>query len=78
MSAGHVGEGGVHLRRIGQVGHERQRRVRRFVAERVYVGTTSLDGPQWLICLGLALIVPLLVEGEKAVRRRRLAKAGGR
>ena len=42
------------------------------------VGTTSLDGPQWLICLGLALIVPLLVEGEKAVRRRRLAKAGGR
>ena len=42
------------------------------------VGTTSLDGPQWLICLGLALIVPLFVEGEKAVRRRRLAKAGGR
>ena len=30
------------------------------------------------LVLGLALIVPLLVEGEKAVRRRRLAKAGGR
>lgn len=35
------------------------------------VGTTSLDGTQWLVCIGLSLLVPLLVEVEKAIRRRR-------
>jgi len=38
------------------------------------VGTTSLDGTQWLICIGLALVVPLFVEVEKWIRRARLAK----
>ncbi|WP_246462090.1 cation-translocating P-type ATPase [Nocardia transvalensis] len=31
--------------------------------------TTSLTGPQWLACLGWAVIVPVVVEAEKAVRR---------
>ncbi|CCW12844.1 cation-translocating P-type ATPase [Rhodococcus aetherivorans] len=33
--------------------------------------TTSLTGGQWLACLGWALIVPIVVEAEKALRRRR-------
>jgi Ca2+-transporting ATPase len=32
--------------------------------------TTSLTGEQWLTCLGLALVFPVVVEGEKAWRRR--------
>jgi Ca2+-transporting ATPase len=36
--------------------------------------TTSLSGEQWLIAIGLALVVPLFVEIEKWIRRRRLAK----
>jgi Ca2+-transporting ATPase len=31
--------------------------------------TTSLSGGQWLACLGLALIVPIFVEADKAIRR---------
>jgi Ca2+-transporting ATPase len=34
--------------------------------------TTSLDGLQWLACLGLALILPVVVEADKWIRRRRL------
>jgi Ca2+-transporting ATPase len=34
--------------------------------------TTSLDGLQWLACLGLALILPIVVEADKWIRRRRL------
>jgi Ca2+-transporting ATPase len=41
------------------------------------VGTVSLSGTQWLICLGLALLVPLFVEVEKWIRRRRIAQRGG-
>lgn len=37
--------------------------------------TTSLTGRQWLVCIGWALIIPVVVEVEKAVRRRRLAVA---
>ncbi|MGW0040539.1 cation-translocating P-type ATPase [Rhodococcus sp. NPDC003348] len=37
--------------------------------------TTSLTGRQWLACLGWSLIVPVVVEAEKAVRRRRRAHA---
>ncbi|MGW0174877.1 cation-translocating P-type ATPase [Rhodococcus sp. NPDC003322] len=37
--------------------------------------TTSLTGRQWLACLGWSLIVPIVVEAEKAVRRRRRAHA---
>ncbi len=37
------------------------------------IGTTSLDGREWLVCLGLALIVPVFVEVEKWFRRRRVA-----
>ncbi|WP_137844190.1 cation-transporting P-type ATPase [Microbacterium sp. 2FI] len=36
--------------------------------------TTSLDGPEWLICIGLALVIPLFVEVEKWIRRARIAK----
>ena len=36
--------------------------------------TTSLSGSEWLICIGLSLVVPLFVEVEKWIRRRRLAK----
>ncbi|WP_213576451.1 cation-translocating P-type ATPase [Rhodococcus sp. USK13] len=35
--------------------------------------TTSLTGGQWLACLGWSLIIPIVVEAEKAVRRRRHA-----
>lgn len=35
------------------------------------VGTTSLDGRQWLLVLGLALIVPVVIELEKWIRRTR-------
>ncbi|MBC2641159.1 MULTISPECIES: cation-transporting P-type ATPase [unclassified Rhodococcus (in: high G+C Gram-positive bacteria)] len=33
--------------------------------------TTSLTGGQWLACLGWSLIIPVVVEAEKAIRRRR-------
>nr|WP_271213247.1 cation-transporting P-type ATPase [Rhodococcus wratislaviensis]GLK40285.1 ATPase [Rhodococcus wratislaviensis] len=33
--------------------------------------TTSLTGGQWLACLGWSLIIPIVVEAEKAFRRRR-------
>ncbi|WP_020104928.1 cation-translocating P-type ATPase [Nocardia sp. 348MFTsu5.1] len=33
--------------------------------------TTSLTGAQWLACIGWALIIPIVVEVEKAIRRRR-------
>ena len=38
-----------------------------------WLGTTSLDGDQWLTCLGLALLVPIVVEVDKWIRRRRAA-----
>jgi Ca2+-transporting ATPase len=34
--------------------------------------TQSLDGLQWLACIGLALILPIVVEVDKWIRRRRL------
>ncbi len=36
-----------------------------------WLGTVDLSGDQWLIALGLAVVVPVAVEGEKWVRRRR-------
>jgi hypothetical protein len=33
--------------------------------------TQSLTGPQWLLSIGLALLLPLVVEGWKLVRRHR-------
>jgi len=36
--------------------------------------TTSLSRDQWLIAIGLALVVPLFVEVEKWIRRARIAK----
>lgn len=36
-----------------------------------FLGTTSLTGEQWLICLGLAVIVPIVIELQKWVVRRR-------
>ncbi|MHC3000415.1 cation-translocating P-type ATPase [Microbacterium sp. HJ5] len=38
------------------------------------IGTTGLSGDEWLICIGLSLIVPVVVELEKWVRRGRLAR----
>jgi Ca2+-transporting ATPase len=35
--------------------------------------TTSLDGLQWLACVGLALILPIVVEVDKWIRRRRVS-----
>ncbi len=34
------------------------------------LGTVGLTGDQWLICLALSLVVPVVVEAEKWVRRR--------
>jgi Ca2+-transporting ATPase len=36
--------------------------------------TTSLSGSQWLACIGWSLIIPIVVELDKAIRRRRLPK----
>jgi Ca2+-transporting ATPase len=33
--------------------------------------STSLTGLQWLECLGLALLLPIVIEVSKGVRRRR-------
>ncbi|QXF81321.1 cation-transporting P-type ATPase [Rhodococcus pyridinivorans] len=33
--------------------------------------TTSLTGAQWLVCIGWAVIIPVVVEAEKAIRRHR-------
>ncbi len=33
--------------------------------------TTSLTGPQWLASIGLALVLPVVIEGGKWIRRRR-------
>jgi P-type Ca2+ transporter type 2C len=35
-----------------------------------WLRTTSLSSDEWLICLGLALVLPMAVEAEKAWRRR--------
>jgi Ca2+-transporting ATPase len=35
--------------------------------------TLPLSGPQWLACIGLALIGAIVVELDKLIRRRRLA-----
>jgi Ca2+-transporting ATPase len=35
--------------------------------------TASLTGPQWLACIGLAALLPLVVETGKAIRRGRTA-----
>ncbi|MCL2535189.1 MAG: cation-transporting P-type ATPase [Nocardiaceae bacterium] len=37
--------------------------------------TTSLTGGQWLACIGWALIVPVVIETEKALRRRWRARS---
>jgi Ca2+-transporting ATPase len=38
--------------------------------------TQPLTGRQWLACIGLALIVPVVIEGSKWLRRRRLPAPG--
>lgn len=37
------------------------------------IGTASLTRGEWLMCLGLSLVVPVVIECEKWLRRRRLA-----
>jgi Ca2+-transporting ATPase len=39
--------------------------------------TQSLDGLQWLACIGLALILPVVVEVDKWIRRRRIPAPTG-
>lgn len=39
-----------------------------------WIDTTSLNGTQWLICIGLAAVSVLVVEIDKALRRRRHAR----
>jgi Ca2+-transporting ATPase len=39
--------------------------------------TQSLDGLQWLACIGLALVLPVVVEVDKWIRRRRLPAPAG-
>jgi Ca2+-transporting ATPase len=38
--------------------------------------TQPLTGLQWLACIGLALLVPIVVEADKWWRRRHLQPAG--
>ena len=38
--------------------------------------TTPLTGPQWLAVIGLALLLPLVVESGKWIRRRRMPRPG--
>ncbi|ROR97201.1 Ca2+-transporting ATPase [Salana multivorans] len=40
------------------------------------LGTVSLTGDEWLQCLGLALVVPVVVELDKWVRRARARRRG--
>ena len=40
-----------------------------------WLGTVSLDGTQWLACIGLTAVVMVVIEADKAVRRRRLRAA---
>ncbi|QEO09753.1 cation-translocating P-type ATPase [Protaetiibacter larvae] len=40
--------------------------------------TQSLTGIEWLESIGLALLLPIVVEAEKWLRRRRAARHGGR
>ena len=39
--------------------------------------TQPLTGPQWLACAGLALIAPVVIEGDKWLRRRRSGSSRG-
>ena len=36
--------------------------------------TTSLTGKEWLVCFGLAALLPLVVETNKWLRRRNAAE----
>ena len=38
--------------------------------------TQSLSGREWLACFGLALFVPVVIEGNKWLERRRLPAPG--
>ncbi|MEA2010377.1 MAG: cation transporting ATPase C-terminal domain-containing protein, partial [Actinomycetota bacterium] len=40
-----------------------------------FLMTQSLTGYEWLIAIGLALVVPAVIEGEKAFRRHRTTVA---
>ena len=37
--------------------------------------TEPLSGREWLACIGLGLILPIVVEADKSLRRRHLAPA---
>ena len=37
--------------------------------------STSLTAPQWLLCIGLAIVLPIVIELKKLVVRRRLGRS---
>jgi len=37
--------------------------------------TQSLSGREWLACIGLALLLPVVIEGNKWLHRRRTSAA---
>jgi Ca2+-transporting ATPase len=37
--------------------------------------TMPLTGPQWMAAIGLALLLPIVIEVGKALRRRRMPEA---
>jgi Ca2+-transporting ATPase len=39
--------------------------------------TQPLTGPQWLACIGLALVTPVVVELDKLLRAKKPAHRGG-
>ena len=41
------------------------------------IGTTGLSGHEWLVALGLGLIVPVVIELEKWIRRARIRRRAG-
>jgi Ca2+-transporting ATPase len=41
------------------------------------IGTTGLSGHEWIVALGLGLIVPVVVELEKWIRRARIRRRAG-
>ena len=41
------------------------------------LATQTLDGDQWLLAIGLSLLVPIVIEADKAIRRARARRSEG-
>jgi P-type Ca2+ transporter type 2C len=83
FEASYTVEGVKGLRRQG--GSGRREAVARAALGMLFLGTqlptlqqalltTTLSPSQWLICAGLAALLPVVVEISKAIRRRRAPK----